>query len=395
MTPIDYAVFIAFLAGIFIIGSILYKWVGEPDDFFVAGRRLPPFILAATLVATNVNLYSFIGQCGAAYQEGISIVWQAWTGNMALVAAGLFILPVFRRLRIRTIPEYLEIRYSRSVRSLVGFIWVFRLIFWLGVTMYTGAIAAEMLTGVHSFMLWIVVFTFIAVIFTTLGGAWSVALTDALQFVLMLGGALILLPLAMRSVGWLPGLLQQLPTGHFDFVKLDGQYNWLFILAISFLAIQWACTDQGMMQRAFGSDSVRSLARGMVWAGIITTPFILIVLFPGLVAVVRQPGLTNPDHAMPLLMSQVLMPFILGLMVCGLMSSHLSTVDSNLNAVATLFTSDLYKNVFHREASPKTVLRVARLTTLAAGFLVVGVAFIVPKLGGAVQAYLTIISIMD
>ncbi|HNT65293.1 MAG TPA: hypothetical protein PKN04_05885, partial [bacterium] len=262
MTLIDYAVFIAFMVGIFVIGSILYKWIGEPDDFFLAGRQLPPFILAATLVATNVNLYSFIGQCGAAYQEGIAIVWQAWTGNMALVAAGLFILPVFRRLRIRTIPEYLEMRYSKSVRSIVGFIWVFRLIFWLGVTMYTGAIAAEMLTGLHSFLLWIVVFTLVAVIFTTLGGAWSVALTDALQFVLMLGGALILLPLAMHSVGWLPGLLEKLPADHFVFVKTEGHYNWLFILAISFLAIQWACTDQGMMQRAFGANSVRALARG-------------------------------------------------------------------------------------------------------------------------------------
>ena len=395
MTLIDYAVFIAFMVGIFVIGSILYKWIGEPDDFFLAGRQLPPFILAATLVATNVNLYSFIGQCGAAYQEGIAIVWQAWTGNMALVAAGLFILPVFRRLRIRTIPEYLEMRYSKSVRSIVGFIWVFRLIFWLGVTMYTGAIAAEMLTGLHSFLLWIVVFTLVAVIFTTLGGAWSVALTDALQFVLMLGGALILLPLAMHSVGWLPGLLEKLPADHFVFVKTEGHYNWLFILAISFLAIQWACTDQGMMQRAFGANSVRALARGMVWAGIITTPFILVILFPGLVASVRLPGLTNPDQAMPLLMSQILMPFVLGVTVCGLMSSHLSTVDSNLNAVATLFTSDIYQNLFHRQASPKAVLRMARLTTLIAGVLIIGIAYLVPKLGGAVQAYLTIISIMD
>jgi SSS family solute:Na+ symporter len=395
MVLIDYIVFGVFLAGLFFIGSILYKWIGEPDDYFVAGRSLPPFILAATLVATNVNLYTFIGQTGAAYKEGISIVWQAWTGNMALVFSGLFVLPIFRRLRIRTVPEFLEMRYSRLVRSLVGFLWVFRLAFWLGVTMYTGAIAAETLTGIHSFTLWIIVFAFVAVSFTSLGGAWSVALTDALQFVLMLGGALIILPLAMRSVGWLPGLIEKLPEGHFEFVKMTGQYNWQFIIAISLLGIQWACTDQGMMQRAFGADSTKTIARAMVWAGVITTPFILIALLPGLVAAVTSPGLENFDMAYPILMARVLGPFILGLMVCGLMASHLSTINANLNAVATVFTSDIYSSLFNRRASKKTILFVARTATLMAGIFMIAMAYLVPRLGGAVQAYLTIVSIMD
>lgn len=395
MVTIDYVIFGIFLVGIFYLGSILYKWIGEPDDFFVAGRNLPPFILAATLVATNVNLYAFIGQTGAAYQEGISIAWHSWTGNMALVFAGLFVLPVFRRLRIRTIPEFLEMRYNRLVRSLVGLLWVFRLAFWLGVTMYTGAIAAETLTGVHSFTLWIFVFTIIAVTFTTLGGAWSIALTDVLQFILMLGGALILLPLAMKSVGWMPGLIEKLPAGHLEFVTRTGHYNWLFIIAITLLGIQWACTDQGMMQRAFGADSTKSIAKGMVWAGIITTPFALIIFIPGLVSAAVNPGLSNFDMALPVLMSNVLMPFILGLMVCGMMASHLSTVDANLNAVATVFTSDIYHSIFNRKASKRTILIVARITTFTAGVLMIGLAYMVPRLGGAVQAYLTIISIMD
>ncbi len=95
-------------------GSVFYKWVASSDDYYLAGRRLTPFILAAVLTATNVNLYSFIGQTGIAYREGISIIWQTWTGNMAMVISGLFILPVFRRLRIKTIPEFLEMRYSRE-----------------------------------------------------------------------------------------------------------------------------------------------------------------------------------------------------------------------------------------------------------------------------------------
>ena len=104
----DYTIVGLFLIFIFWAGSIFYRWVGTADDFFVAGRKLTPFILAATITATNVNLYSFIGQAGVAYKHGIAIIWQTWTGNMALVFSGLFVIPILRRLRIRTIPEFLE-----------------------------------------------------------------------------------------------------------------------------------------------------------------------------------------------------------------------------------------------------------------------------------------------
>ena len=87
MITIDYIIVFVFLAGMFYVGSVFYKWVGSSDDFYLAGRQLTPFILAAVLAATNVNLYSFVGQAGIAYKEGIPIIWQTWTGNMAMVIA--------------------------------------------------------------------------------------------------------------------------------------------------------------------------------------------------------------------------------------------------------------------------------------------------------------------
>ena len=129
----------------FFVGSVFYKWIGSADDFYLAGRNLSPFILAAVIAATNINMYSFIGQAGIAYKEGIPIVWQTWTGDMALVLSGLFVIPIFRRLRIRTIPEFLELRYSKGVRTFVAIIWIFRLAFWLAVVLYTAVIAAQII----------------------------------------------------------------------------------------------------------------------------------------------------------------------------------------------------------------------------------------------------------
>jgi len=395
LITIDYIIVFVFLVAMFYMGLIFYRWVGSSDDYYLAGRQLTPFILAAVIAATNVNLYSFVGQAGIAYKEGIPIIWQTWTGNMALVISGLFVIPIFRRLRIRTIPEFLEKRYSKGVRTFVAVLWIFRLGFWLGVVLYTAVIAAQTISGYDSFTAWVLIFSIVVILYTILGGMWSVAFTDVIQFVLMLGSALILLPLVMGAVGWWPGLTEKLPEGAMTLIKNTGTYDWKFIIAIFLLGIEWACVDQGLLQRAFGSENTRSAAKGLVLAGIITTPFALLWILPGLAARVLFPDLANADSAVPLLITSLIPNIVLGLVVVGLLSSQLSTISGNLNGVATIFASDVYENVINRKANDRDVLKVARIITLVVGIGMILFAYLIPILGGAVNAYLTIIAIMD
>ena len=391
----DYIIIGVFLAAVFGMGSYFYKWIGKPDDFYVASRKLTPFILAATLTATNVNLYSFVGQSGVAYKHGISIVWHTWTGNMALVFSGLFVIPILRRLKIRTIPEFLSLRYNKSIRILVGFLWVFRLSFWLGVVLYTGVVAAQAITGIQSYTFWVLVISLIVIIYTMLGGMWSIALMDVVQFIFMMIGALIILPMAMRAIGWWPGLVSGLPSSHLQLITKTGPYNWAFVIAIWILGIEWACVDQGLLQRAFSAETTKSVAKGLVFAGIIATPFALLWYVPGLAASVISPGLANPDSAIPTLITQLLPTVVFGFVVLGLIGSQMSTIDSNLGAAATLFTNDIYTRILKREPTQKEVLRVVRIATICIGIFMMGFSYLIPKLGGAVNAYLTVIGIMD
>ena len=395
MTLVDYGIVFVFMALMFYVGSRLYRWIGSSDDYYLAGRQLTPFVLAAVIAATNVNLYSFIGQAGIAYQTGLPIIWQTWTGNMAMVFSGLFVIPIFRRLRIRTIPEFLELRYSKSVRTFVAILWILRLSFWLGVVLYAAAIAAQPITGLNSFTAWILILSVVVIMYTVLGGMWSVALTDVIQFVLMLAGALIILPLVMEQVGWWPGLKAALPEGALTLVQQEGTYNWKFILAIFLLGIEWSCVDQGLLQRAFGAENTRSVARGLVLAAIITTPFALLWNIPGLAARVLYPDLANADMAIPTLISSLVPHVVLGFVVVGLLSSQLSTISGNLNGVATIFTSDIYENILNRKATEAQIIRVARIVSLLIGLLMIVFAYLVPLMGGAVNAYLTIIAVMD
>ncbi|MGC8898103.1 MAG: sodium:solute symporter family protein [Bacteroidota bacterium] len=395
MNLIDILIVLFFFIGMFVIGAIFYRWVGSSDDFYLAGRHLTPFILAAVIAATNINMYSFIGQSGIAYKEGISIVWQTWTGNMALVFSGLFVVPIFRRLKIRTIPEFLQARYSKGVRTFLAIIWLFRLTFWLGIVLYTVIVAAQTIVGQSSFALWAIMISSIVIIYTMLGGMWSVTFTDVLQFELMLLGSLIMMPLAMHAVGWYDGLKASLPPDSLTLVKSTGTYNWKFIIAIFLLGIEWATIDQGLLQRAFSAKNTKSVARGLVLAGIITTPFAMLWILPGLAARPLFPHLANPDSAVPTLIEHLIPHGVLGLIVVGLLSSQLSTISGNLNSVATIFTSDIYTNVLKRKSTEKRTIMTARIATALAGVAMILFAYWVPRLGGAVNAYLTVIAIMD
>jgi len=399
MSPIDLILVSGFLILMFVTGVAISRWIKDADDFYVAGRQLTPFILAATITATNVNMYSFIGQAGAAYTSGLGIIWHTWVGNMMLVVAGLFVVPMMRRLRIRTVPEFLELRYNRFIRLFIGLLWALKLCFWLAVILTAATVAARGITGLQNPWLWFVAFAVIAVVYSAVGGAWAVAITDTVQFVIMLAGALIVLPLAMSAVGWMPRLIETLHAqgmaDHLVLVSRGQEFNWLFIISMILLSIKWACIDQGILQRAFGGRDPRTVAKGMVLSGIITTPFAFLWLLPALAVTQLIPGLEKGDQAMPLFFARHLPAGVLGLVMCGLLASQMSTISADINSVATLFVNDVYHNI-RRKASPKHLLVVVRISTLVAGALMILFAhYVVSRFAGVVQANLTIVAIFD
>lgn len=398
MALIDIIIVAVFLALMFAAGLMVSRWIKDAEDFYVASRELTPFILAATITATNVNMYSFIGQAGQAYKSGLGIIWNTWVGNMALVFSGIFVVPIMRRLMLRTVPEFLEMRYNKWLRLFVGFVWAVRLCMWLAVILMAATTAAQVITGIHNPWIWFAAFAIIAIVYSAVGGAWAVALTDTIQFVIMLAGALIVLPIAMSKVGWMPGLVETLrTTGRADHLKLvtrAQEFNWLFIISMILLSTKWACIDQGILQRAFGARNPRTVAKGMVLSGIITTPFAFLWILPGLANAVLL-NVDKPDAAMPTFLATYLPAGILGLVMCGLIASQLSTISADINSIATLFTNDVYNNL-NRKATPKQLLRVVRASTVVAGFLMIFFAYyIVQQFKSVVDANLTIVALVD
>ncbi|MDQ3441682.1 MAG: sodium:solute symporter family protein [Planctomycetota bacterium] len=415
MTGIDYAIVIGFLAVMGLGGFFLSRLIKDADDFMVAGRELTPFILCAAITATNLSMLHVVGMGGTAYQNGVSIMWQNFTGCMALVISGIFVLPIMRRLRIRSVPEFLQMRYSGPLRVLVAAFWGLRLSMFMGILLYLAGTVARDITGWDNYLAWLLIFCVVAIFYSAIGGAWAVAIMDSVLFVVTLLGGLILLPVAVYYAGGLPeiwGWLQanphlahpkKLPT-HTHVVPTEGSFNWVFICGIMLLSIKFATVDQAILQRAFGAKSPRVGAKGMVFSAIVTAPIALFCILPGIAMaklhpVGLHPELMNPDLAIPMLLKTYL-PMaghgLLGIVLCGLVASQVDTITSDVNSVATLFTSDVYRNLKRRPPTQRELLFVVRLSSVLCGVLMLGMAWVLQYTGtGAVNLNLAVVGILD
>lgn len=402
MSPLDYGIVLGFLLLMALAGLAISKLIKDSDDFFVAGRELTPFILAATITATNLSMFHFIGMGGTAYKDGVSIIWQNWTGCMALVLSGIFVLPLMRRLKIRSIPEFLELRYTRSLRTLAGLFWGLRLSIYLGLLLYIASTAAIVITGWHSYVAWLAIFSVVSVLYSTIGGAWAVAIMDSVQFIVMLAGGLVIFPVAMHLAGGIPAMWQRLSEvspQHTTLVPATGNFSWLFVTSMMLLGFKFATVDQSILQRAFGARSPRVGAKGMVLSALITTPMAFLWIFPGLAVDKAGPGGDmKTDEAIPwLLRTHVSTAFVgaLGFVLCGLVAAQISTITADVNSVATVLTSDVYRTLKRHEPTQKQLLRVVRYTSVLSGILMLAVAWMFQFVGNAVKLNNIIVSILD
>ena len=407
MTPLDYVIVVSFLLVMAMAGFAITRLIKTSDDFFVAGRELTPFVLCATITATNLSMYQFISIGGIAYQSGISVIWQNWTGDMALVLAGIMVVPLMRRLRVRSIPEFLEMRYTKGLRTLVGGFWGLRLSIYLGILLYIASTAAIIITGCEdtwqNYIRWLAAFSVVSIIYSAIGGAWAVAIMDSVQFVIMLGGALIVLPIVMHAAGGMTGIAHTLQaTGrasHLEIVPSFGEFSWIFIGAYMLLGFKWSTVDQAILKRAYGAKSPAISAKALVFSGIITTPLAFFWVLPGLAASVLHPGFKNPDYAIPWLLATqipVVARGLLGVVLCGLIAAQISAITADVNSVATLFTSDVYRSLRKKALTQKQLLIVVRISSIVCGFLMLLVAMFLRNTGaGALRANLTVVGILD
>jgi SSS family solute:Na+ symporter len=373
----DIAVVAAYLAAVVALGMWAGRVERNAEDYFLAARALPWYLIGFSFFASNMSGASFVGLMGASYEHGLVVFNYEWTATLVLIFFALFMLPVFLRERIFTVPEYLETRFDRRSR------WAYALFTILTLmlidtagALYAGGIVVS--TAFPGIGLWptCAALAVLAGAYTLVGGLRAVVVTDALQAVLLIAGAAALLVFGLEAVGGWDALMAALDAPRKEILKPadDGFLPWPGVLGVVLLGFYYWTLNQYFVQRALAAKSLDEGRKGALFGGLLKLPNLFLMVVPGMIGLALLPGLDNPDRVFPTLAFELLPVGFRGLIVAALIAAIMSSLDSALNAAASLLTMDFVRPLAPR-ISGGTLLMVGRLFT---GVLILIAAFYAP-----------------
>ena len=341
-------------------------------DFFLAGRNLPWYAIALSLFASNISSGSIVALSGDAYRHGMAVATLEWGAIVCLTLLAFVFLPYYRSSRVFTTPEFLERRYGPTARMLFAItalaveLWVY-----MPYMFYAGGLFLESLFGWPSAVSVIGIAVFVG-IYTTLGGLSAVVWTDVIQGALMILGGLIITVLALSEIGGWSAFMEKVPEGHMS-VGLPTDHPSYPFPATMFggyllVSIYYWCQNQTIVQRTLAGRSEWDSRMGAIGAGYVKLLLPFVLVLPGVLAVALIPDLgsgAEADKALPKLIEAVVPTGLMGLVMAAMIASLMSSADSGLNSLATIFTNDFYHRWIDRQASESRLILVGRIASVA------------------------------
>ncbi|KQY31079.1 sodium transporter [Caulobacter sp. Root487D2Y] len=400
MRTIDFVILAIYAVAIFGLAQWVSRDKGghkkDSTDYFLAGKALPWWAIGASLIAANISAEQIIGMSGSGYALGLAIASYEWMAALTLLIVGKFFLPIFLKNNISTMPQFLEQRYGPSVRNVMAVFWLILYVFVnLTSILWLGSIAIHTVTGVDQMTALVIIGVF-ALAYQLWGGLKAVALTDIVQVALLITGGLIIVYLSLDKIGAGGGvvagfqhLTSQFPekfdmilsrdNPHYkDLPGLSVLFGGLWVMNVSY----WGF-NQYIIQRALGAKDIAEAQKGIALAAYLKLLMPVIVVLPGIAALVLVPGLTKPDQAYPEMM-KLLPPGVLGLVFAALVAAIVASLAAKINSIATIFTLDVYAKI-KTGSSERHLVTVGRITAVAA--VIVGIVMAKPLLGKAEQAF--------
>ncbi|MBU3020246.1 sodium/sugar symporter [Aestuariibacter sp. A3R04] len=400
LEQLDITVFIAYVIGLLCIALWIsrndHKGDRNTEDYFLASKALPWWAIGASLIASNISAEQIIGMSGSGYAIGLAIASYEWMAAITLILVGKYLLPIFLKNNIFTMPQYLEQRFDSRVKTTLALFWLAVFIFVnLTSVLWLGGLAIQTVAGVD-WMFGMIFLAVLSVAYSLYGGLKAVAYTDIIQVVLLVFGGLFLSYLALDTIAGGEGVLAGFQTltekapGHFDMILSRDNPNYMSLPGISVLIgglwvmnVGYWGFNQYIIQRALAAKSIQEAQKGIAFAAYLKLLMPIIVVLPGIAALILYPDLTAPDQAYPSMMS--LMPVgIKGLVFAALVAAIVSSLASMTNSISTIFTMDIYRNIVP-DRSQRHYVHIGRISTLVS----LGIALLMaePLLGKFDQAF--------
>jgi SSS family solute:Na+ symporter len=385
INTIDLTIIVVYLVGILLVGILsvrLRKMTSE--GYFLAGRGLGWVMVGAALFASNISTIHLVGLAASGYNEGL--VWGnfEWLASITLILLGLVFAPFYFKSKISTLPEFLEKRYGSTARSILAFIAIIGALFvHIGMSLYAGAVVFHTFFGVNVFTS-ILVISVITTIYTVLGGLKAVVVTESIQTVILIIGAIILTGFAIaalpeQGVSSLAELKAQLKPGQLKMLHtkeslgllgeggFESGLTWYAcLLGYPILGLWYWCSDQTIVQRVLGAKSRQAAQMGPIFAGFLKILPVFILVFPGVIAYVLFKDVigTDANQALPVMIDKLLPTGLKGIMAATLLAALMSTIAAALNSSATLVAVDIVKR-FKPSTSDKQQIKIGRIAAIA------------------------------
>lgn len=401
-SPTDLVIFIAYAALILFVGLFVSRTkkgqTKNSQDYFMAGKSLTWWAIGASVIASNISAEQFIGMSGSGFAIGLGIASYEFIAAATLILVAVFFLPIYLRSNIYTMPQFLEIRYDKRVKTIMAFFWLLVFIFVnLTSILYLGALAINKIMSIDLF--WSIVgLGVFAGIYSIYGGLKAVAITDFIQVVFLIGGGLLTTFIALDhysgGAGAFTGfksLLANVPE-KFDMILDAADPNYTYLPGMGVLlgglwvsALYYFGCNQYIIQRALAAKNLKEAQLGMIFAGFLKLILPLIVVIPGIVAFALNAPIDKPDQAYPWLMHSFIPSGIKGLAFAALVAAIVSSLASMINSISTIFTMDIYKEYFcHKPVTEKKLVLTGRLAGGISLSIAIGIA---PVLGNLDQAF--------
>lgn len=401
MHPLDLGIIVAYLATIIFVGIRLGGKVKTAHDFFLAGRSLTFWIIGLSIIGTNIGADSYVGASGNAYLVGIAQANFEWIGAIpAMIVASLIFIPLYWKAGVYSIPEYLGLRYNQAVRATAAIITSIVAVFAIAVALWALALTLQTYLG---WPIWVGIMVTGTIVgaYSIAGGLAAVAFTDALQVCIMFVGGLAIVALGIYETGGFDDFAHTLtaenPNHLQAYLPADHEtFPWpgvLLGLGVVLSPAYW-CAGQAILQRSLGARSQWDASAGMMFAALAKTFIPLLVVFPGLLALVMHAQIEFPDQAMAWVIKNILPPGLSGLMFIALIAALQSSIDSGINSTALMVTRDI-RHVLVKNADPANDLKIGRYLTLVFLLAAMLTAPLIASMGGIYQFVQTILSLFQ
>jgi solute:Na+ symporter, SSS family len=377
MTTLDIAIVAMYMLGIMGIGIYAgYRKNTSSTQFFLAGKSLRWPVIGAALFTANISTIHLVGLAADGYRIGFVVGNFEWMATFTLIVLGLIFVPFYLRSNITTLPEFLEKRYSPTPRMILAVITVVSaLLIHIGISIYAGAMVFLYFFGIP--VLWsVVAIAVVAATYTIIGGLRAIAVTDSIQAVLLLSGAIVLTLFAIFALpehgihsfadlqaAVKPDQLNMLHSFRNPETGRLNEYSWVSVLlGYPILGIWYWCTDQTIVQTTLGARSMRDGQLGAIFAGGLKILPLFFMVLPGVLGyVLFQDIIETPNDTLLVMIQELLPTGLKGLLAAGMLAAVMSTVESAMNSTATIVAEDIVKKL-RPDTSDKALVTIGRIT---------------------------------